>query len=108
MTKKTGTTAIITGTQVEHVAGLANLQVSEDEAKVFAVSFTHTMEVVNHLQTLDTSNIEPTHQVTSLTNRWREDIIDTDQEFTQEQALFNAAQVHEGYFIVPRIVNQDS
>ncbi len=105
MTKKN---TPFTSAQMQHVAQLANLELTDTQAKKLATAFTETMEVVNRLQQLDISSVEPTHQVTGLTNRWREDEVDKSQEFTQEEALHNAAHTHNGYFVVPRIVNQDS
>lgn len=93
--------------QVKHVAELANIPVSDQEAAKLETAFTETLGVISNLQKLDVSTVEPTHQVTGLENIWREDEIDQTRMFTQEQALANAPKQHQGYFVVPQIIDQD-
>lgn len=96
-----------TTTQVAHIAQLANIPVSDQEAASLAESFNETMSVVNQLQELDTSTVPTTHQVTGLENVTRDDEIDEDRMFTQEEALANAARQHQGYFVVPQVIEKD-
>lgn len=74
---------------------------------MLATAFADTLEVVAEMGKLDTANTPPTHQVTGLENAWREDIVDNEQTFSQEEALANAAKTHDGYFVVPQIIEQD-
>lgn len=74
---------------------------------MLANAFTETIEVVANLGTLDTSQTPPTHQVTGLENAWREDALDSDRMFTQEQALANAPTTHDGFFVVPQVIERD-
>lgn len=97
----------ISRSTVAHVAELAQLPLSEDEATKFTAAFEETLSVVDNLKTVDTASIEPTHQVTGLENVWREDSIDEETMFTQEEALANAPIQHEGYFVVERIIDND-
>ncbi len=97
----------ITTTQVAHIAKLANLSVSNGEQAHFATAFTETLAVVDTLKKIDTASTEPTHQVTDLENIFREDTIDDSRQFTQKQALQNAAHTHAGYFVVERILDND-
>ena len=96
----------VTPQDVEHIAKLAQIPVSEEEKKQFAQSFAETLGVVNQLRQLDVTNTPTTHQVTGLENIWREDEVNADQMFTQGQALANGAQTHDGYFVVPRILEE--
>ncbi len=91
---------------VDHIAKLANIPVTEDEKKILADGFTKTMEVVDHLSELDTSSIEPTHQVTGLVNVLRDDVVDEARMFTQKQALSNAKKTHQGFFVVDQILEE--
>jgi len=106
-TKKKGRMSTITPAQVQHIANLASIPVSDEEKKDLAQAFEETLAVVQNLQSVDTSHVEPTHQVTGLENILREDVVDTDHMLTQEQALANAKQTHEGFVVVPRIIDQD-
>jgi aspartyl-tRNA(Asn)/glutamyl-tRNA(Gln) amidotransferase subunit C len=89
---------------VHHIAQLANIPVSSDEETKLATQFEETIEVVAHLSELDTTNVEPTSQVTGLENVWREDIVDAKRMFTQDQALANAQKKDNGYFVVSQII----
>jgi len=97
---------IITSQIVGHIANLANIPVTAEEEKQLAEGFNATLKVVNQLNEIDTTNIEPTHQVTGLVNVFREDVVDEHQMFTQEQALANAKNTHNGYFVVDQILEE--
>lgn len=99
--------ASITTQQVQHVAELATIPISEKEAAQLQEAFVETLEVISNLQELDTSTVEPTHQVTGLENVWREDTIDESRMFSQAAALANADKTHQGYFVVPQVIDQD-
>ncbi len=97
----------ITRQQVVHVAKLANIPVSRDEAQAFAGAFAETLDVIADLKKVDTSTVEPTNQVTGLENVLREDVVDEEHMLTQAQALANAPVSYEGLVVVPRIIDQD-
>jgi aspartyl-tRNA(Asn)/glutamyl-tRNA(Gln) amidotransferase subunit C len=100
-------TTTITTNQVAHIAQLANLTLSDAEQGQFAHSFTDILAVIETLKKLDTEGVEPTHQVTNLENVLREDVVDETNQFTQTQALANATQTHNGYFVVERILHNE-
>jgi aspartyl-tRNA(Asn)/glutamyl-tRNA(Gln) amidotransferase subunit C len=90
---------------VAHLATLTNLQVTEAEVQKLTSQFGTTLETIATLSELQTAGIVPTAQVTGLVNVTREDQIDTQRMFTQDQALANAHQTHHGYIVVPAILN---
>jgi aspartyl-tRNA(Asn)/glutamyl-tRNA(Gln) amidotransferase subunit C len=90
---------------VAHVAKLANLTLAPEEIKKFAKQFTDTLKTVDSINELDTSKVEPTSQVTGLTNILREDKIDTKNMLSQQVALSQAQNTYDGYFLVPAIFN---
>lgn len=96
----------ITKQQIKHIATLASIPITEKEQDNLRDAFEETLNTISELQSVDTSNIEPTHQVTGLENILREDIVDTQNMFTQQQALANAKQTHNGFFVVPRIIEE--
>jgi len=96
-----------TTAQVLHIAKLANLTVSDSEAQELATGFDETLGYIKNLAEIDTSKVEPAHHVTGLENITREDEIDEARMLSQDQALANAAKTHQGYFVVPQVIDQD-
>ncbi len=90
---------------VDHIAKLANLKLNSNEEAKFAKQFTDTLSVVDQMSELDTSKISPTSQVTNLINVTREDAVDLSRILPQSAALSQAKQVHNGYFVVPAILD---
>lgn len=91
---------------VKHIAKLANIPITDEEEGKLAAAFTETLDVVAKLKEVDTASTEPTHQVTGLVNLLREDEIDENQMFTQEEALANAKHQADGYFVVEQILEE--
>lgn len=97
----------ISPTLVAHVATLAHLPIKDAQVAVLVSEFNETLAVIENLHEVDVSKTEPTHQVTGLENAWREDVVDEQRMFTQEEALANAPKKHDGFFVVPRILHQE-
>jgi len=92
----------ITKEQVEHVARLARLEVSDDEKTVFARQLSGILTHIDQLKGLDTAGVEPTATVLPADNVFRED--EVRPSLTQEQALANAPDQADGFFRVPKIL----
>lgn len=60
---------------VRHIASLARLNLSDEEVERFSRELSSILEYVDMLQEVDTKNVEPTPQVTGLTNSFREDSV---------------------------------
>lgn len=54
--------------QVRHVAKLARLSLTEAEVQMYALQLSRVLEYMDILNELDTSDVEPTAQVTGLVN----------------------------------------
>ena len=85
--------------QVAHVARLARLKVSDDEADELAVELSAILDHVDLLASVDTEGVEPTTHVVELLNVLRDD--EPRPELTVEQALANAPESEDGAFRVP-------
>jgi aspartyl-tRNA(Asn)/glutamyl-tRNA(Gln) amidotransferase subunit C len=96
-----------TSEQVSFVATLANIPLKKEEREPLAKGFTTTLEVVDELQKVDVSGVEPVHHVTGLENIWREDVVDEQRMFTQSQALANAPHTYNGYIVVDQVIEQE-
>lgn len=92
---------------VSVVAKLAHIPVTEDEKKKLSEGFTQTLLVVNELFSVDVSGVEPLYQVTGIVNAFREDAVDESRMFSQKQALSNASNSVDGFFVVSRVIDQD-
>lgn len=96
----------ITTQQVQHIADLANIPITDQEQANLADSFSQTLDVINELTQVDVTGVEPTHQVTGLENVLREDIVNEEIMFSQKEALANGKKIHDGYFVVERIIDE--
>ncbi|PIR62099.1 MAG: Asp-tRNA(Asn)/Glu-tRNA(Gln) amidotransferase GatCAB subunit C [Candidatus Pacebacteria bacterium CG_4_10_14_0_8_um_filter_43_12] len=97
----------VTKTQVTHVAQLASLTITEQEAEHLVGAFDETLAVIDNLSQLSLNETEPTSQVTGLENITRADEVLTDNMFSQQEALANAKRSYDGYFVVDRIIDND-
>ena len=92
----------ITQKEVEHVAKLARLELSEDEKGTFTRQLSAILTYMDQLKTLDTSDVEPTMMVLPTENVFRDDQVRP--SLPQERALANAPEQADGFFRVPRIL----
>jgi aspartyl-tRNA(Asn)/glutamyl-tRNA(Gln) amidotransferase subunit C len=88
--------------QVEHVARLARLEVSEDEKAMFARQLSGILTYMDQLKELETKGVEPTATVLPTDNVFRDD--DVRPSLPQEKALANAPDQADGFFRVPKIL----
>jgi aspartyl-tRNA(Asn)/glutamyl-tRNA(Gln) amidotransferase subunit C len=93
--------------EVKHVAKLANLDLSSEQIQILQDTLSETIGYVSQIQTLNTTGIHTTHQITNLKNVVREDKIDTTRILSQKEALTNAAHTHQGYFVVPQVLDKE-
>jgi aspartyl-tRNA(Asn)/glutamyl-tRNA(Gln) amidotransferase subunit C len=88
--------------QVEHVANLARLGLTEEEKERFAEQLSAILEYAEMLQGLDTEAILPTAMVVPLQNVLRPDVVTPSLE--REDALANAPRRDGEFFRVPAIL----
>ena len=91
---------------VKHIAALAHIPVTDAEASTLSKEFSDTIVVVDKVNAVDVSKVSAVH-MTGLSNIFREDVVDTERMFTQEQALANAADTYEGFFVVNQVIEQE-
>lgn len=91
--------------EVRKIAKLANLPVQNEELTKFSSQFSQTVDVIGQLNEVDTAGIPETYQVNNLVNVAREDVADTYRTLSQDQALSQAKITHQGYFVVPRVID---
>ena len=94
--------AKITRKEVEHVARLARLELSEEEKEQMTAQLDSILGYMEKLNQVDTSGVEPTTTVIPMVSVMREDEIRP--SLTQEEALANAPDCEDVFFRVPRII----
>ena len=92
----------ITKEEIEHIAMLARLSLSESEKELFGLQLGSILEYMEKLNELDTKEIEPTSHVLSLSNVMRDDM--PTSSIPREKALMNAPAHTEKFFRVPKII----
>jgi len=92
----------ITIKEVEHVARLARLELTEEEKERMRAQLDSILSYIDKLNELDTSVVEPTSHVLPMTNVFRED--EVRPSLSQEEALANAPDRQDLFFRVPRIL----
>ncbi|HEX5578977.1 MAG TPA: Asp-tRNA(Asn)/Glu-tRNA(Gln) amidotransferase subunit GatC [Candidatus Limnocylindria bacterium] len=79
---------MISREDVEHVAALARLGLTDEEIDLMQGQLNRILEAVGQLQAVDTSSVGPTAQVIALENVMRDDVARPSME--REAALGNA------------------
>lgn len=97
------TKADITLINTKKVAQLANLTISEKEHEELQSQLNDVISYIRKLNTIDTSNTEPTAQVTGLKNRLRNGNY-TDDTLSQTDATSGAKKTHNALFVVKKLV----
>ncbi len=92
--------------EVEHIAALARLSLSEEEKVRFEKDLNAILGYVEKLNSLDTQGVEPTSHTLEITNAFREDVL---VPFAGgEKILENAPARQETFFRVPPIAEDVS
>jgi aspartyl-tRNA(Asn)/glutamyl-tRNA(Gln) amidotransferase subunit C len=93
----------LTRQDVEKIAHLARLSITEREMPVYVSSLSSIVEFVNELSRVETANIEPmAHPLVGQHQRLRPDVV-TDSDH-HEKYQRNAPQVQAGLYLVPRVI----
>lgn len=93
---------MITHDDVQHIAKLSRLSLSETEAGTYGDQLNAILTYVEQLNNLDTSGVEPTSHVIPLQNVTREDVVRP--SLPREEALQNAPDANGRFYRVPKII----
>ena len=95
----------ISRVQVEHVARLAHLALTEEELDRFGEQLGAILEAVSKVSELDLSDVEPTSHPLDLVNVWRGD--EPQPSLPRDEALANAPEIEGGFFKVPPAIGPE-
>jgi len=88
---------------VEKIAKLANLDLSEGEKKLFAAQLSEVIDYnISLLKKVDTGSVAPVTNITGLENVLRKD--EAAPALEQKDALANAKETHNGFFKVKAVL----
>ena len=85
--------------EVRQIANLARLKLSEEEVAKYSEQLTDILGYIEQLAEVDTSQVEPTAQVTGLTNALAADEVGNQPR--RDELLKGAPAVQGGYLKVP-------
>tara|TARA_A200000113_G_scaffold179763_1_gene165443 strand:+ start:315 stop:605 length:291 start_codon:yes stop_codon:yes gene_type:complete len=91
---------------VAKVARLSALEMSDEELNTLAPQLSNILGFIEQLSEVDTNGIEPLANVVDIDLKLREDEI-TDGACV-DKVLANAPEETQGFFVVPKVVEQES
>lgn len=94
--------ASLTRTDVEHIAQLARLHLTDEEKERYQEQLSNILDHISKLQELDTSNVQPMSSVVVEQSRLRED--EPGSAMPQQDLLRNAPDVADDQFKVPPVL----
>jgi len=92
----------LTPAEVQHIAELAKLALSEEEIERYASDLSAILDYAQQLQQVDTDHIHPTASALPLRNIMRPD--EARPSLEQEEALANAPASDKGHFKVHAVL----
>ena len=87
---------------VDYVAKLARILLSEEETRLFQEQIAQVLEYADKLREVDVSTVEAAAHAIPVVDVFREDV--PRDWFTAEEALSNAPQKANGLFLVTKVV----
>ena len=94
----------VTEADIKTVASLSRLKIDETESAAVAEQLDKFLTYVENLQSIDTENIEPTTYALPMQNIFRAD--EVKPSLDRELAILNAPLAEDGYFKVPRVLEE--
>ena len=92
---------MITVKDVEHVAKLARLELTDSEKEMFCTQLGDVLAHVEQMNEVDTTGVEPMNHPIDFSNVMRKD--NPIYENTREELMSNAPDVEGEFFKVPKI-----
>lgn len=90
---------------VEHVARLARLELTDEEIELFRGQLSAVLERAQRIQSLELDSLPPTSHPIEMHNVWREDVVIPSE--AADAILDNAPQREGRFFRVPPILHDE-
>ena len=92
----------LTAKEISHIAKLARLKTSEQDAEFYAVQISRIMDLVEQMNKIDTTGVEPMSHPQDATLRMREDVVTATNQRDEYQAI--APESENGLYLVPKVI----
>jgi aspartyl-tRNA(Asn)/glutamyl-tRNA(Gln) amidotransferase subunit C len=89
--------------EVEYVAHLARLEITDGEKEKFTAQLNDILLYIDKLNELNTKGVEPMSHAIAVTNAFREDKVVS--SIGTENALANAPDARGEFFRVPKVID---
>jgi len=86
----------------DYMAAMVKLEFTEKEEKLLIDNLNKTIESIDAINNMDTEYIEPFLLVQTGRNAFREDMVA--EVGSQNDMVFGAPDIQDGYFVVPRTI----
>jgi len=90
--------------QIEHIAKLARLELTEEELEKYGGQLSAILGYIDCLREVDTDGVEPTAQVTGLVNVLRDDEIKNWDKNERSAAIKEAPEIEDGMIKVKKVL----
>jgi aspartyl-tRNA(Asn)/glutamyl-tRNA(Gln) amidotransferase subunit C len=87
---------------VENIAHLARLAISEGDVPAYAENLSNILGLVEQMNAVDTSGVGPMAHPLEMAQRLREDVVT--EENQREHFQQHAPAVENGLFLVPKVI----
>jgi len=88
--------------QITHIARLARLKTDPEKSAYYATQLSRIMDLVEQMNEIDTTGIEPMAHPQDNSLRLRDDVVTETSHRDEFQAIAPAAQ--DGLYLVPRVI----
>lgn len=92
----------ITKEEVVHVAGLARLDLDDDDIELYTKQLGDILSYMDALNRIDTEGVPPTSHAIFINNAFRED--EVEPSIPAGRALANAPESEDEGFVVPKVI----
>ncbi len=93
---------IVSKKEIEHIAWLAHVTLSEEEKTLFTEQFNEILGYFQKINEANTEDVPPTYHILELINVQRKDTVTP--SLPADEALKNAPKKEERFYKAPRII----
>ena len=88
--------------QVKRIAHLARIEISDDEALNTQGHLNGIFQLIEQMQAVDTTGVEPMAHAQDVSQRLREDVVSEGDRRAAYQAV--APEIEAGLYLVPKVI----
>ena len=90
---------------LKNISQLSKLGINDDTKKKLITELESILEMVNKMNEVNTENVEPMSHAMSDSQNLREDLISSD--IKRDDYMENAPLSEDGYYLTPKVIEQD-